>query len=308
MAASVLVQRFQSRLAQWSRLSWQALARLIPHLEQAGLHFFYRIDPKLAFPAREIQSMRLKNQQVELNLNFMGLQGASTPLPIHYSELIIQDDPEESNLNEFYNFFNQQFFRHLLAIQHKYAYLPQAQEDQQDPLTLQLLSFAGLHPDLFAHPQDYAGLIPFAPVLLGRQLSQSAWCQLIQSYFQCDRVWLQQWVPLKMRIPDSAQNRLGANIFLGRTGSLGAFVTQAKTHAAVHLSILQVEGFLPHQTQYQALRRLLQWLTPTPLQFTVVLHVQQGNALHLHRNLGVYLGWNALLSRQIQPEMQIVLR
>ena len=235
MAHSSLINRFHKKSKGLLSVSWQAFARLIPQLEQAGLYFFYRSDPRLAFPAREIQSLTIKKNQVELSLNFMGLQGVSTPLPIHYTELIIQNDPDDSNLNEFYNFFNQQFFRHLLAIQQKYAYLPQLQSNYQDPLSLSIFSFAGLHPSFFELEQDYLNMLPFASVLLGSQLSQSAWCQLIQQYFNCEQVWLKQRIPTKIKIPDKAQNRLGTTIHLGQNGSLGEYVTQAKNHAEVHL-------------------------------------------------------------------------
>ncbi len=307
MADAILIQRFQAQSKALLKMSWQALARLIPSLEHAGLHFFYRVDPKLAFPAREIQAFNIQHNQVELSLNFMGLQGVSTPLPTHYSELIIQDDPDESNLNEFYNFFNQQFFRHLLAIQHKYAYLPQLQSDVQDPLSLNLLSFAGLHPQLFVEKEDYFKMLPFLPLLLGRQLSQSAWSQLIQQVFDCKQVWLKQWVPLKMQIPRHARNNLGTNICLGQNGSLGEYVTHAKNHVELHLRILYLKGFLPHESQFQALQRILQWITPTPTQFTIVLHIEQGNAMHLTKNLGLYLGWNSLLTQHHNPNMEIML-
>ncbi|MCX7122195.1 MAG: type VI secretion system baseplate subunit TssG [Gammaproteobacteria bacterium] len=280
---------------------------MIPQLEQAGLRFSYRIDPQLAFPTREIQSLIFQKKQIHLSLNFMGLQGASTPLPIHYSELIIQDDPDESNLNTLYNFFNQQFFGQLLAIQQKYAYLPQLQVHHEDELTLKLLSFSGIHPMLFAHQEDYLRLLPFAPLLLGKQLSQSAWCHLIQQYFCCEKVWLKQWVPIKIKIPEGAQNRLGVNVSLGEQGSLGEYVKQAKNHAEIHLLIPKLEGFLPDQPCYQALKRLLGWITPTPTQFRIVLHIHQGNPLNFDKKLGLYLGWKSLLTKNKNPEMLIFL-
>jgi type VI secretion system protein ImpH len=308
MANSILIQRFRAHSHRLIGFSWQALARLIPSLERAGMHFFYRVDPRLAFPGREVQTLEIKKNQVSLSLNFMGLQGASTPLPVHYSELIVQDDPNDSRLNEFYNFFNQQWFRHLLAIQLKYAYLPQLQSHAQDQLTLYLLSFAGLRPNFFNEEADYLGLLRFMPMLLGRQLSQTAWCQLIQEYFGCQKVWVKQWVPQRIKIPLASQNSLGKNIALGVQSSLGEYVTQMKVHAELHLCLLVLNGFLPHQYAFKALKRLLRWVTPNPIDFTVVLHVEEGGGLHLNRQSGLYLGWNTLLSQALHPHMEVKLR
>ena len=85
-------------------------------------------------------------------------------------------------------------------------------------------------------------------------------------------------------------------------------MTQVKNHVEIHVQIQYLQGFLPHQLEFQALKRLLHWLTPAPITFSIVLHVGRGNSICFNQDLELYLGWNTLIHHDRYPEMVLLHR
>lgn len=58
----------------------------------------FRAVPSLGFPAADIDSARqLANGLIELQVNFMGLYGPSSPLPAYFTEAVIEEDVSIAN-------------------------------------------------------------------------------------------------------------------------------------------------------------------------------------------------------------------
>ncbi len=258
--------------------SWKALARLLPGFEKAGRSLFFRSNPALSFAAREIDSITLDASVMEVTLNFMGLQGASTPLPIHYTERILQDDPEDSNLNELYNFFNQRLYELLAIIEQKYTRLPSSY----------LMAYAGLN----SKDNLY---FPYLHLMLGNQMSKDSLCRILKAHFAVKEVWFQELSPKKLAIPIEHLSILGQHSRLGGSISLGSYVTQRRGHVELHVAIDTVDGFLPHEPQFLQLQEMMGFLSRENLRWTPVFHVKEARPFMLGAESASYLGWTSLL-------------
>ncbi len=289
MADCILLKSAAMR-GELLRYPWRVLARI---LKLSALPIFFRANPHLNFAPREIDKITV-GKEVEVTLNFMGLQGASTPLPIHFSEAIIQDDPDDSNLNEFYNFFNQRTYTLLMAIEQKYAYLPQVSKDHGDALTTKLGRFAGF---LGEEAQEKA-LLPFLGGLAGTNLSKGAWCRMVAGFIKAERAWVVERVPTRIQIPTEALASLGQNSSLGQTLSLGAYITQAKNHLELHLAIEELGVFLPNQAKFISLQTLVRETLRENMFVSVVLHAKKAATARLSRSQPIGLGWSSMLGHE----------
>ncbi len=299
MAHAVLLklEYIKHRLSFYSWRAWARMIKMLSTENDKPLQFFYRANPSLGFSPRELNSLHINETKDKINIdvtvNFLGLQGASTPLPVHFSERIIQDDPDDSTLNEFYNFFNQQNYMMLLKIEQKYAYLPQVRTDATDALTIKLAAFAGL---LDETEQQEPGLLAFLNGLVGTNLAKSAWCHMIGRLLGAERAWVGEYVPTRIAIPTEHCSILGsAQSILAETFSLGAYVSQAKNHVELHLAVQDLEDFLPNQANFHRLQILVRRTLRENLFVSVVLHPKQARVASLRRAHPVGLGWSTRL-------------
>lgn len=300
MADRILL-KFAAMQGELTRYSWRAFTRMMRAVqlkEGKRFTFFYRSNPNLSFAPREINDLRFTEKkegvEVDVSLNFMGLQGASTPLPIHFTETIIQDDPDDSNLNEFYNFFNQRIYSKLLGIEEKYAYLPQISGDGSDALTKKMASFAGF---LGKNPNEKA-LLPFLNGMLGTNLAKGNWCRMIAGFIGAKQAWLKERVPTRIAIPSDHLGRLGTNTSLGETLSLGAYITQAKNHLELHLAIEYLEAFLPDRPLFATIQKLVRETMPDNMFVSIVFHAKKAKTASLSHKTPIGLGWSSMLGRE----------
>lgn len=261
------------------RGSWKALGRVFASLKK-GTPIFFKSNPALRFAPREIENIQLTKiqgeQVLDITLNFMGLQGASTPLPIHYTERVLQDDPDDSNLNELYNFFNQRFYELLVLIGEKYTELPSSY----------LMAYAGLL------PQDEL-YFPYLHLMLGNQMSKDSLCRILKAHFDVEAVWFRELAPVKLKIPDEHLSILGQQNRLGGNMSLGSYLTQGRGHVELHMHLNTVDGFLPDQPAFSLLQEMLQFLSRENLRITPVFHVKEPEPFILGAR--GQLGWTSLI-------------
>jgi type VI secretion system protein ImpH len=280
----------------YRHFEWLACLRALKKIKLSGYQYFFKSAPNLAFPGREIADFKVEEQSISITANFLGLQGAATPLPLHFTELIVQDDPEDSALNDFFNFFNQRFYEALLAIDSKYHYLPQVKSDYTDPLSKNLQALAGLPKPMTHKRQElYWQLLPGLRYWIGGQPSKQGLCLFLQRLFQVSRVALQERVKKEIFIPQESQNILGVRGILGDSIILGRRVYQASTHLELHIYLLRVDIFLPGSTNFLLLQKLLRFVLRAPLWVTLVLHAKEACLPVLNTKSAVQLGYTSVL-------------
>lgn len=285
----------------YHNFEWCALVRLLRKLPNVSLYF--RSSHSLGFAAREIERVdSISDHEVLLSANFLGLQGAATPLPLHFAEFIVQDDPDESNLNDFFNFFNQQFYCALMHVDAKYSYLEQRQPCFQDFLSQGLLNLAGVVPherSQLLSAKLFLGLRYF----VGGAVSKQGLCGYLQQIFGFNKVQLRECVAKEIAIPAAAQTALvKQNTALGLTSVLGARMLSRALHMELHVFVERVEILLPETSAFLSLRELLQYLLPAPLWVTLVVHARQVPLLVLNAYDSLRLGYDSVLNSTSQYE------
>ena len=266
-------------------------SKLVPHIA---------VSSQMSFSAREIQSLHLESTEQGLEafieVNFLGLQGASSPLPLHYLETIAQDDPEDSPLNDFYNFFNQHWLKLLLQIYEKYRPVLFGNRDQLACLNTRVASLCGLDSQYLPEHLSFAKLLSLSGYLVGGQPNQWQVAQVIQHYFGFQKVAIQPWVTQRVAIPHVAQNGLGCcNHQLGVSAVIGTSMQDRANQFAVVISIDTPYAFLPHTAQYCELIALVRWLRQTAAAFVVQLCCTHIRPVILKAEGECYLGWTTVL-------------
>ncbi|WP_051311239.1 type VI secretion system baseplate subunit TssG [Bradyrhizobium sp. Cp5.3] len=129
----------------------------------------FRAAPTLGFPAEEIAEIRQVNavgERVEVDVNFLGLHGPSTPLPPFYTERVMHADGMGS-LGDFFDFFNHRLIGLLLPIWRYYRHHLRFEEGATDAISVLIGALFGLMSgeDTASEREWRSRLLPHAGVL-----------------------------------------------------------------------------------------------------------------------------------------------
>jgi type VI secretion system protein ImpH len=119
-------------------------------LDPATEFAWYRSAPALTFPTGEIDAIRPAqgDEPLELEVCFLGLNGASGVLPRFYSELVLRElKLKNLALRDFLDIFNDRAIRQHLAASRKYrlpATFELADGNHADPVTAVLRALIGM--------------------------------------------------------------------------------------------------------------------------------------------------------------------
>lgn len=296
-----MIPKLKSLQKNFRYFEWLALMRLLKKLKLTDVRYFFKSRPSMGFQTREVADFLIQDSNLEITANFMGLQGASTPMPLHFTELIVQDDPDDSTLNELLNFFNHRFYEALFAIDTKYHYVAQALPEYNDPLSQNLQALAGL--PMIPSPSKKAlqyQLLPALQYMMGGRVSRQGLCLFLQRTFPIQKAALKERVKKALAIPVQEQGVLGVQGVLGESLMLGAYAYQSSLHFELHLYVEQVASFLPGSAYFLQLKDIVNYMLKAPLFVTLVLHATRVNLPVLGFGSGFQLGYTSVLVRDGQ--------
>lgn len=291
------MKSLQTLKKHYKNFDWLACTRLLKKLKLKNYQTIFKSSASLSFAGREIADLKITQNTISITANFLGLQGAATPLPLHFTEAILQDDPDDSVLNDLLNFFNQRNYEALIAIDTKYHYLAQGISKYQDPLSINMQRLCGWQP---IHHEMQASLFyylfPGLRYFIGRQQSKQGICLLLQQLFNLPKVSIRERVQCEIFIPKASQNQLGLNnSHLGGSLMLGQRVYQASQHFELHLEVTSVDEFLPSGKYFLLLKDLLKFILKTPLLVTLVLHAKAVKLPFVAKDGLMQLGFTSVL-------------
>lgn len=233
--------------------------------DPAGESVRFSVNPSLAFPAGDIQDMRVgEDGQPRMSVNFMGLVGHMGVLPTQYSMVLDAQAAEEGDPDPLRDFLD--IFHHRLlslfygAWERSHFYVP-FERQEEDRVSARLLDLIGLGtPGLRRKMSVRDDALLFYCGLLGiQQRSAVALEHLLEDYFGVPVEVLQfhgGWYGLS----ESSQCRLDDDE--GLAGSLGEGTVvgdeiwdpQARVRIRVGpLSREKYDDFLPGGPAYEAL-------------------------------------------------------
>ncbi len=103
---------YQITLPVAIRLIMNILKEMYPNKSTDDLYdmVLFKTNPSMAFPKSDISKITFiehhDTTRVEMTLNFLSIFGASSPLPMHYNEKVLDDSHSEKILLDFLDMLN----------------------------------------------------------------------------------------------------------------------------------------------------------------------------------------------------------
>jgi type VI secretion system protein ImpH len=282
----------------------------------------YQANSSFAFPSGEVQQISkpaANNKPWGIEVNLMGLTGATGVMPYHYTETLhSQIKIKDHTLERFLDLFNHRilslFYRALtkyqLALQYEAEKLSKSKTSPRDSATQALLSLIGIgtpgHEDRL-HIKDES-LIHYSGLFNQKVRNASSLQQMLGDYFKIPvevNQFIGQWQDLiddvRSMLPDF-DNPMGRNVQLGRSAMLGkrGWVAQAKIQIILGpLNKEQLAKFEPGTLGLKALNQMTRMYLGMEHDFEFIIRMREKDlprGMSLSDEEKPILGWNSWMT------------
>jgi type VI secretion system protein ImpH len=116
--------------------------------ELKGIRFKSNIDP--SFPASDLERIKVPGyagDSFEMTVNFMGLAGATGPMPAHYTQMILDIEKESGSVNafrEFLDIFNHRLISLIYQVRKKHRVGFQSKPPEETSISNYFYSLIGM--------------------------------------------------------------------------------------------------------------------------------------------------------------------
>lgn len=269
----------------------------------------FRVDPSLGFADSDISRIEVKDTggempRFEITTTFLGLYGASSPLPSFYTEDVLHQD-EESLTRPFVDLFHHRLLSLFYRTWEKYRYQAQFQPGGSDLLSRRLLHMLGLGPGIAPHrthvpPVRLLGYLGLLTQLPG---SASVLRSILADYFDPIGVEIEQCSGAYIDIAPAQRTQLGvAHCTLGVDAMPGSRLWDRSASFTIRLGPMGVKdylSFLPPGSKTAELREMVDLVNSDALDYIldVWIHCDEIPELRLSANTA-RLGWSTWLGRR----------
>ena len=207
------------------------------------------IEPHLSlnFPAADIQSFEQNNNIYSMRVNFLGLYGVSSSLPLFDTQDLIEDEKENKIIvKDFYNIFNKRKYKQYFDAHLKYDLSLRIVENSENAILDILYSFIGQNNmqehDTLKYFSKYE-LLKYTNILMHTNKSPYALSLLIKNLLKVE-VQIEQFIGSYEFINEEQLSQLGGqNSFLGEDIHLGDKILDFHSYFGVLLKNLNKEQF-----------------------------------------------------------------
>ena len=291
-------------IAEASSMSLDELENTL--IEESIFRFFS--NPKINFPAGDIEQVAIQDEEgkriFQIITNFLGLQGASGPLPGSILDEIAESSYDNESIQaQYLDFFN----HHLLAIFHqiwrKYKYYIRFKPDFSDNYSRNILNILGLSKDFigFSH-LNWNKIFYYIGIIQSGIRTPQILADIIRHYFDLDDVFIEEHVRQLIEVENEQKNKLGMqNMMLGNNFISGDKVESFSNKFRVNidnLTISEFYQFLPNTEKYKHLQELIRFLLKDPLPYDISLglHPDTQSTFILGKDNSSWLGWTTLIN------------
>lgn len=257
------------------------------------------------------------NSKYKLLVNFFGIAGAPGPLPLPYTETIMERNKSKDRaFEDFLNIFNHRLLSLLYRIHKKYWIGLDYKLPEKTKVAETLFSFIGLRTEVLQNKlivPDRA-LLYYAGLLWHKPRSLKG-CETILKHYFKTKITIKPFNG-KWRLLDPSQytkiGPTGNMNTLGETAALGSKVWDPQGYIEVQLgplAYLEFYGFLKPNGPYKILVEFLSFYLPFNTEFKIRLSLKAQEIKKTHLGKTSLLGWNTWIGR-IQPttsDHQVVL-
>jgi len=279
----------------------------------------FKTNPSLAFQKSDIQHILFlehkEGVRVELTLNFLSIFGAASPLPMHYSEKILQDASGTKVLLDFLDMLNHRLKKLIYPIWEKQRYYILYQDDLSDGFSKYVLSMLGLYAQSQGAPTalDMHKLLPFSGILSMHQKSSASLVAILKHYFSHEAITIEEGIISISKLPEEQYVKLGdANCALGDDMCIGTFVLTRNLMFRIQFDQVtwsELEDFSYNGSKKKELIELMRLIqnSPQAYEITVTIPPKEIQPCILGEN-GVSLGVNGWIGNIDAPQTIVVAR
>ncbi len=311
---------FNYTLPQSIRIVCAYLKRIYPNKDFDELYkkIIFQANPSLAFQKTEINNINfieIDNEvKVQIKLNFLGIFGSSSPMPSHFTEMVLDSVDSDMILHDFLNLFNHHLQKFVYPIWKKHRYYVQYRHDLKDRFSKYILSFLGLYSniDLKNSSLNLQKLIPYIGILSMKHKSAGTLKAVIRHYLSHDNIEIIQCITSKYNIPSWQYSSLGnKNISLGSDFLIGESIVSKNAKFRILLKDAKDDDLIKYSVlgkKMEELNNLISFSLNEPLEHDVCFEIKKENKkkLILDEHGKTYLGINSWIGNSNFDENIII--
>lgn len=265
----------------------------------------YRASASLGFPGSDVLALsETQEGQYEMEVSFLGLQGAQSPLPGYYLEALAHSAAhQEGAAGDFLDFFNHRLLTLVHRSWRKYRHYVRYQDDAKDGFSAAIFALAGLaDSDLRGEtPINWSKMLAYAGLLAGRSRSPDVVSGIVGHCFDLAQVEIEEWVQRWVDIPLDQRSRMGlSGMTLGEDMVAGERVADVNGKFALclrGLSLARFRDFLPDGEEHHPLKTLVNFVLREPLAYDLELELLESEVkpMRLGDTRSCQLGWTTFV-------------
>ncbi len=256
-------------------------------------HFFrdrLRLFPELSlgFPATDLTRIERNQEDTDdpyrLEATFLGLYGASSPLPMFYTEELLDEAAEDQCVTrDFFNILNNTIYIQFFRAWSRSRLMLKAVDEEDRSWLERLDCLLG-----YGHQKAFAKVPPecrqYRHIGLLTQFPRSALglSTLLRDALGHRDIYVEQCVLYRICIPEDQRFRLGeGSNLLGERSWLGEELEDRNGKCAVHVRHLDSTTFhrlLPENTGGKKLDNLVRGYLVEPFKYDIILELRAGEA------------------------------
>lgn len=273
----------------------------------------FQSNTSLSFQKSEINSLEFIHENEKIiciiTLNFHGIFGSSSPLPSHYSEMVMKSLDEDKVLYDFLNLFNHHLQRFIYPIWEKHRYYIQYKKDLSDRFSKYILSFLGINVNLKnSTTLDLAKLIPYIGLLSMKQKSIGSLTSILRHYLSYKEISIQECVLAQYEIPSWQHCALGqSNISLGGDFLIGQTITSRNTKFRITLENATIKELVQYSIlgeKSQQVKDLITFALNEHLEHEICIKINENEKKQwqMEQNNHCYIGVNCWIGQPLGNE------
>ncbi|MDY0328261.1 MAG: type VI secretion system baseplate subunit TssG [Arcobacteraceae bacterium] len=296
-------------LPQATRIALGYLQKIYPKLKVDEIYrkIRFKSNPSLAFQKSELANIEFIDSDdgiyVEFTVNFLSMFGSSSPLPSHYSEMILRDIDKDGVLRDFVDIFNHNLQKLIYPIWHKHKYSVVYQKDFKDYFSKYIISIIGLYSEHGAKNTklDIKKLAPYIGILSMNQKSAGMLLPILKHYLDHKQITINQCVLSTVQIPSWQYGLLGSqNSTLGVDMLIGENIKSKSIKFSIELQSVKWDDLFEYSkfgTKLAKVNDLINFMLNEPLVYDVILNVPQKDVVNsrLSDEKSSYLGINSVI-------------
>ena len=304
-------------LPQGVRVAITHLRKIYPSQSPKVLYkrLRFKANPSLSFAKSELSKMEFvetpNGKYIEITVNFLGLFGATSPLPSHYSEMVLDSADSDEVLKDFLNLFNHHLQKMIYPVWERQRYYIQYQIDLKDYFSKYMLSLLGLYSQSQERTTalNLRKILPYVGLLSMKQKSAGTLVSILRDYLEHDKLEIVQCISMNAEIPSWQYSALGEkNCTLGESVLLGETVKTRNSKFQVLLKDIAFEGLYEyslHGSKMGELQELIDISLNEPLEHELCLEIKKENTepFELSKH---HLGINCFLG-EVSEDTKIIL-